>query len=135
MKKSIFYYDEVNPRTGKKKHSWRSLQHTFKSVKSRTCIERFRSYITADGTKRQKLEEIHSFAFSCFEKARVQLLSVHEVDIKDWTLKKAREVNDTTFAATDLWLHQFKRRNHICGRKITKLVTKRQVDNEKDIRQ
>jgi len=24
MKKVIFYYDEVNPRTGKKKHSWRA---------------------------------------------------------------------------------------------------------------
>ena len=134
MKKVIFYYDEVSPRTGKKKHSWRSLQHTFKSVKSRTYIECFRSHITAGGTKRQKLEAIDSFTFSCFEKARAQLLSVHEVDIKDWALKKAREINDTTFAAADFWLHQFKRRHHMCGRKITKLVTKRQVDNEEDIR-
>ena len=83
MKKVIFYYDEVNPRTGRKKHSWRLLQHTFKSVKSRTYIKRFRWYITAGGTKRQKLEEIDSFTFSCFEKARAQLLSVHEVDMKD----------------------------------------------------
>jgi len=60
---------------------------------------------------------------------------VHEIDIKHWALKKAREINDTTFAATDFWLHQFKRRHHICGRKITKLVTKRQVDNDEDIRQ
>ena len=60
---------------------------------------------------------------------------MHEVDIKHWALKKAREINDTTFAATDSWLHQFKRRRYICGRNITKLVTKRQVDNEEDIRQ
>ena len=60
---------------------------------------------------------------------------MHEVDIKDWALKKAREINDTTFAATDFLRHQFKRRYHICGRRITKLVTKRQVDNEEDIRQ
>ena len=50
-------------------------------------------------------------------------------------MKKAREINGTTFAATDFWLHQFKQRRHICGRKITKLVTKRQVDNEENIRQ
>ena len=50
-------------------------------------------------------------------------------------MKKAREINDTTFPATDFWLHQFKRRHHICGRKITKLVTERQVDNGEDIRQ
>ena len=83
MKKVIFYHDEVHPRTGKTKRSWRSLQHTFKSVESRTYIKRFRSYITAGGTKRQRLEEIESFTFSCFEKARALLLSVHEVDIKD----------------------------------------------------
>ena len=135
MKKVVFYYDEVNPRTGKKKHSWRALQHTFKSVKSRNYIERFRKYITTGGTKKQKLEEIDGFTFSCFEKARAQLLSVHEIDLQHWAFKKAREINDTTFAATDFWLHHFKRRHHICGRKITKLVTKRQVDDAEDIRQ
>ena len=135
MKKVLFYYDEINPRTGKKKHNWRSLQRTFKSVKSRNYIERFRKYVAAGGTKKQKLEEIDSFTFSCFEKARAQLLSVHKIDIKHWGLKKAREINDTTFAATDFWLHQFKRRHHICGRENTKLVTKRQVDNDEDIRQ
>ena len=45
IKKVIFYYDEVNPRTGKKKHSWPALQHTFQAVKSRSYIERFRKYI------------------------------------------------------------------------------------------
>jgi hypothetical protein len=29
---------------------------------------------------------------------------VHEIDIKHWALKKAREINDATFAATDFWL-------------------------------
>ena len=136
MKKVLFYYDEINPRTGKKKYNWRALQHTFKSVKSRNYIEPFRKYAAAaGGTKKQKLEEIDSFTFSCFEKVRAQLLSVHEIDIKHWALKKAREINDTTFAATDFWLHQFKRCHHICGRKITKLVTKRQIDNDEDIRQ
>ena len=135
MKKVLFYYDEINPRTGKKKHKWRALQYTFKSVKSRNYIERFRKYVAAGGTRKQKLEEIDSFTFTSFEKARAQLLSVHEIDIKRWVLKKAREINDTTFAATDFWLHQFKRRHHVCGRKITKLVTKRQVDNGEDIRQ
>ena len=69
------------------------------------------------------------------KKARSQLLSVHEMDIKHWALKKTKEINDTAFVATDFWLHQFERRHHICGRKITKLVTKRQVVNEEDIRQ
>ena len=60
---------------------------------------------------------------------------MHEIDIKHCALKKAREINDTTFAATDFWLHQFKRRRHICGRKTTEPVIKRQVDNNEDIRQ
>ena len=134
MKKVIFYHDEVNPRTGKKKQTWRALQHTFQTVKSRSYIERFHKYVAAGGTKKQKLEEIDEFTFGCFEKGRAQLLSVHEIDIKHWALKKAREINDTTFAATDFWRHQFKRRHRICGRKITKLVTKRQVDDDEDIR-
>lgn len=55
MKKVVFYYDEISPRTGEKKHSWRALQHTFKSVKSRNYFDRFRKYIAVGGTKQQKL--------------------------------------------------------------------------------
>lgn len=135
MKKVVFYYDEISSRTGKRKHSWRALQHTFKSVKSRNYIDRFRKYIAAGGTKQHKLQEIDSYVFGCFEKARTQLLSVHEIDLKHWALKKAREIDDITFTASDFWLHQFKRRHHICGRKITKLVTKSHVENEADIQQ
>ena len=50
-------------------------------------------------------------------------------------MKKARDITDTAFAAADFWLHQLKQRHHICGKKMTKLVTTRQADNAEDIRQ
>jgi len=133
MKKAIAYYDEADPNTGKKKHSWKSFHHSFKNIPDRKCLSRFRTYIAAHGTKSMKLNEINNFTYAQFEKARGQLLSIHDIDLKRLALKKAREIHDNTFAASDHWLHNFKRHHGICSRKITKLVTKSEIKDEEII--
>jgi hypothetical protein len=135
MKKAVSCYDEKDPNTGKRKHSWNSFHHSFKNVTGRKCLSRFRKYIAAHGTKKVKLDEIDSFTYNCFEKAREQLLSIHDIDLKLFALKKAREVGDNTFVAGHHWLCDFKRRHGICSRKITKLVTKSEVENKETIHQ
>lgn len=130
MKKAISYYDEQDTDTGKKKHSWKSFHHSFKSIPDRKCLSRIRKYVASHGTKRMKLNEIVNFTYTQFEKAREQFLSVHDIDLKRFALKKAKEVNDNTFVASDTWLNSFKRRYGICSRKITKLVTKGEIKDE-----
>ena len=97
MIKAVEYYDATNEDTGKRLHSWRSFQNHFRRVKDRKCIQRFRNYIKNHGTKKQKLEEIDAFVYDSFTRARDQLLFIHDVDLKRWGLKKAREVNDESF--------------------------------------
>ena len=97
MKKVVDFYDKTTFNTGKRKHSWSSLQNRFKKVKDRSYIRRFRKYIENRGTKKQKLDEIDSFVYESFEKAGEQLLSIHDIDLKRLGLQKAREINDENF--------------------------------------
>ncbi|CAF2787003.1 unnamed protein product [Rotaria sp. Silwood2] len=127
VKEAVDFYDAINAKTGKKQHSWESFQHRFHKVKNRSYIERFRSYLENNGTKQQKLDEIDQYTYEKFEKARGDFLIVHDADLKRWALQKAREINDTTFRASDNWVLIFKRRHALCSRKITKLITKREV--------
>ena len=135
MKNVVQFYDEKDPKTGKRKHSFAGVQRRFKKVKDKGYISRFRKYIETQGTKRQKLNQIDSFVYKSFHNSRQQLLSVHDVDLKRWGLKKAAELGDTSFLAGDRWLYEFKKRHHVVSRKISKLVTKRDVLNKDDINQ
>jgi cobalamin biosynthesis protein CobT len=52
MKNVLDFYDEMNAKTGRRKHTWKSLEHRFPKVKNRNYIERFRRYLNEGGTKR-----------------------------------------------------------------------------------
>lgn len=132
MKNVVQFYDEQQRGTQKRTDSFSNLQNRFKRVKDKSYIRRFRKYIESHGKKKQKLDQIDSFAYKSFDNFRQQLLSIHDIDLKRWALQKASELGDKTFMASDYWLYTFKKRHHIVSRKITKLVTKRDVV-DKDI--
>ncbi|CAF4170822.1 unnamed protein product [Rotaria sordida] len=96
-------------------------------VKNRKYIERFRKYLKSGGTKQQKLDEIDQYTYEKFVKTRAEFLFVHDIHLKRWALQKAREINDNTFKASNNWVLQFKRRHALCSRKVTKLITQREV--------
>lgn len=54
-------------------------------------------------------------------------------DLKRWALQKATEDSFLNFQASEHWLRSFKHRHHICSRKITKLVTRHQVEDSATI--
>ena len=127
MKRAIDFYDHINEKTGQKSHSWKAFQHRFPKVKNRSYIERFRKYLESGGTKKQKLDQIDQYTYNKFEKARSKFHFVHDIHLKRWASQKAREINDRTFEASDYWIFQFKRRHALCSRKVTKLITQREV--------
>ena len=135
MENVVSYYDEKDSKTGKRKRSWSTVQHRFPRVPYQQYISRFRHYLEAHGTKRQKIERADEYVFDKFEKAREQLLTVHDLDMKRWALMSAKEQSLTDFTASDGWIDNFKHRHNICSRKITKFVTKRQVENQDLINQ
>ena len=133
MKKAVDFYDEVNEETGKKKHAWESFQHCFQNVRNRKYIERFRKYLENGGTKKQKLDEIDKHTYEKFKEARSGFLFIHDIHLKRWALQKAREINHDTFSASDSWLLRFKRRHALCSRKVTKLITQREITDSDSI--
>ena len=100
MTNVVNFFDEKDS-TGKGKHSYRSVQRRFKRVTDRNYIRRFRIHIANNGTKVRKLNPINSFVYEAFNDTRDKLLSVHDIDLKRWALKKAKDLFDTTFTDRD----------------------------------
>ncbi|CAF1148820.1 unnamed protein product [Rotaria sordida] len=135
MKRVVDYYGEINPITGKRKRKWQTVKHRFQRVPNPQCIASFRKYIEAGGTKKQKMDDVDIYVYDQFEHARHNFLSVHDIDLRRWGLKKAHELHLKDFQASEGWLWNFKYRHGICSRRITKLVTKKVVENQEEINQ
>ncbi|CAF0921229.1 unnamed protein product [Adineta steineri] len=133
MKRVVECFDEINPTTGKRRRKWKTIKHLFRRVPNPKCIARFRKYIEAGGTRKEKMENIDVYVYDQFEHARHEYLSVHDIDLRRWGHQKARELNLHDFQASGGWLWKFKYRHGICSRRITKLVTKKVVENQEQI--
>ena len=68
MRNVVQFYDEKDPNTEKRKHSFAGAQRRFKKVNHRNYIYRFRKYVEAQGTKKEKLNHIDSFVYESFQK-------------------------------------------------------------------
>jgi hypothetical protein len=122
-------------KTGKRKRSWSTVQRRFPRVTYQQYILRFHHYLEAHGTKKQKIEKVEEYVFDKFENAREQQLPVYDLDLKRWTLMNAREHSLNNFTVLHGWIDNFKHRHNICSRKITKSVTRRQVESQDLINQ
>jgi hypothetical protein len=65
--------------------------------------------------------------------AREQYLPLYDIDIQLWAVKVTRELNLDDFQASKFWLRAFKKRHKICSRKITNIITKREILNSDEI--
>ncbi|CAF1957583.1 unnamed protein product [Rotaria magnacalcarata] len=115
MIKVINFYDEIDDRTNKRKHTWKGKiyeQH---------------------GAKRNKFNEIEAHVFDMFENARENYLPAHDLDLRRWALQKAKEISLGDFSASAHWVLMFKRRHNIVSRKVTKLVTRKTANDSEEI--
>jgi hypothetical protein len=121
MTRAVNFYDEVNPRTGKRKRRWETVKHNFQRIPHQTYIARFRHYLERHGTKKQKLDKIDDHVFDMFEQARENTVPVHDIDLRRWALQKAMDESLHNFVASNYWLHTFKYKHNIVSRKVTKV--------------
>ncbi len=63
MKRAIEYYDDIDQKTDKQKHSWKSVKHQFRRIPHQYYLTRFRGYVEEGGTKKQKVDSVESFDF------------------------------------------------------------------------
>ena len=121
MKRALDYYDAINPKTGKRSHTWRNVQNKFRRIKDQSYMSRFRDYIEKGGTKKQKVDSVDDYVYNNFERARDLLCAVHDIDLKRWAVRKARMMSLHGFVASDHWILNFKHKHNICSRKIIKV--------------
>jgi hypothetical protein len=96
-------------------------------------MARFRKYVYHHGTKRGKLDIVEHFVYGKFEQARAGALPVHDNDIRRWALEKAKEESLEDFTASHHWLINFKKCHQITSRRITKFVTKHEIEDTAEI--
>ncbi len=112
-----------------------TVQHEFPRVKYPMQLARFREYVQNDGNRRQELSRLELSVLENFKQARDANLPVHETDIRRWSLTQAAVEGIDNFLASDKWLSNFKRRNNIRSRKVTKFVAKHEVFHKQEIHQ
>ena len=122
MKRALDYYDAINPKTGKRSHTWRNVQNKFRRIKDQSYMSRFRDYIEKGGTKKQKVDSVDDYVYNNFERARDLLCAVHDIDLKRWAVRKARMMSLHGFVVSDHWILNFKHKHNICSRKMIKVT-------------
>ena len=129
-----------NVQTGKKKkRKWSSVVKAYRklSLFSESLLYRWEKIYTTEAAARQreKMQSINRTVRTRFESARDHGIPVHEVDLRVW----AMEANDAqgeqriaSFKASRGWLSNFKRTNRIGIRKITRVVSRVNLENASD---
>lgn len=132
--KEVIDFADAKDSSGKRRRSWKTVKHRYRSLPAQTYISRFRKYLSQQGTKRQKTQNVDEIVYKKFLNARDQYLPMHDIDIQRWALQAAKDMNLDNFQASESWLLLFKNRHGICSRKITNIVTKREISNFDDIK-
>ncbi|CAF3032526.1 unnamed protein product [Rotaria sp. Silwood2] len=131
--KEVVEFADTTDENGKRRRSWNTIYNRYRTLPDRTYVNRFRKYIQQHGTKRQKIENIDELVFKKFLNGREQSLPIHDLDIRRWALKAAHEHQLKDFKASDKWLYNFKCKYNIVSRKITNIITKREISNWDEI--
>jgi hypothetical protein len=112
-----------------------TVQHEYPRLKDRKQLKRFREYVEKNGTRSHKIRRIEKFLLDKFLNARNEYLPVHDADIQRWAISQAKVESLPNFKASSKWLLNFKRRNNISSRKVTKFVSRREVVDQAQIKE
>ena len=109
--KEVISFADAKDSLGKRRRSWKTVKHRFRSIPDQNYISRFRKYLAQQGTKRQKTQNIEDIVYKIFLNAREQYLPIHDIDIQRWALQTARDMNVNDFQASSSWLLAITLRN------------------------
>jgi len=98
-------------RSGKKRRrSIETVQHKFKKIINTTQLYRWERQIAEGDSRTDKLLYISQYVLDQFNSASNRNLSIHDLDLKRWSLKAKEEVHlsPQLFTASSKWIHNFK---------------------------
>jgi len=118
------------PTVSGKKRKFAVVKKKFKRLKEPRDLYRWAKHVDASGSRTDKWEEIRKSTFQEFEKAIEIGGSIHDVDIQQWAMEAAVQVGLPDFKACNTWVSKFKTMNRIWSRKITKLVSRANLEKQ-----
>lgn len=116
--------------------SWTTLKKRgrFPEITDRKSICRFRKQIARSCTV-QKYRDINKYVLQQFTECRKTYKILRASNFRSFAIQKYIHINDfdLNFKASKSWFKRFKRRYKISSRKITRLVSRREIKDEKQI--
>ena len=98
-----------------------TVKHHLRCSPHQAYLARSRHYLEKRRTKKWKLEKIDDHVVDMFERTQKNALPAHDIDLRQWTLKKTMDESLDNFVASDHWLSTFKNKHTIISRKVTKV--------------
>ena len=130
----VIGFADAKDSSGKRHRSWKTVKSRYRSISDQNYISHFRKYLAQQGIKRQKTQNVDKIVYNKLLNAREQYLPIHDIDIQRWALQAAKEVHLDDFQVSEYCLLNFKNRHGICSRKITNIVTKKEITNFDNIK-
>ncbi|CAL8119248.1 unnamed protein product [Orchesella dallaii] len=98
-------------------------------------IKRWRNEVKSGGTAFEKWNRIETSTYEKFCEARKDHKCIKETNIRDWAMQAFQSFRDESFqfVASHTWIHEFKKKYRISSRKVTKLVTRREIKSMEEI--
>lgn len=122
MRKAVEAFHEA------KKNKLKAAQKHSKQATHATKIKRWELYLQKGGNKEHKIQIIKKHMWQQFIHYRRQLkLSIHDRHLKTWAINKAFDIGMPSFKASRCFLSNFKAEHKIKGRKVTHIVTQKNL--------
>ena len=113
------------------------MKDRFKKILSNVTDQRtlytWEQQIHNKSNRIEKSKDVWKYTLNQFKNAISQKLIIHDKVIREWSLKRVREIEFTSFVSSPTWIKKFKSYNKICSRKITKFVTQSFIQDEDTI--
>ncbi|CAF1141215.1 unnamed protein product [Rotaria sordida] len=75
MQRALDYYDAMDPKTQKRRHTIKSVMRRFPRITHRRYLSRFRTYLQNNGTKKQKIDCINDYTVTKREVADEDIIN------------------------------------------------------------
>lgn len=111
-------------------HSYRTIMHNFRKLKHQCTISQILHKVRHTDMKRKKIAVINDAVYERYRAARTSRAALHGKDIRRWAFAEGLKLGADFFKASKHWLRSFQNIHRIASRKITKVRTRKEIQNE-----
>lgn len=120
----------------KHKWDWQNFKKKgFKEITSKRVLFRIKSQVKRGINRANMIQKINKHVFKRVQKARESFKILRASHLRSFAMQKYLKIAypKPEFKASSMWMKNFRKSHKIASRKITRLVSKREVKSEKEI--